>query len=251
MPSTEKISIPYHRDAGAAAYRIGLIALDSDIAAEADFHAMLPDDVMFYTTRINHLNPVSIENLKKLGPQLTDASKKLLPRQRLDVIAYSCTSGTVAVGYSEVALRVRNGGRPHVPVATPITAAVAGFKALGVRSISLLTPPPDSDNQSTGRFFEEYGIEVVNIGSFCLDDDIAIAEIPPEAIYAAALETYQQGAGGLFISSTALRAVETLQSIEQTLQKPILSAVQCLFWESLRLGGYSAPVAGFGQLLRI
>ena len=173
MPNTHKVSVGYQRDAGSAVHRIGLIALDSDIATEADFHSMLPDDVMFYTTRVHHVNPVSIENLRKMGPQLATAAAKLLPHQRLDVIAYSCTSATAALGYEEVASQVQAGGRAGVPVVTPITAAVAACKALGIASISLLTPHPDAVNQSTCEFFREQGIAVVNIGSFCLDDDIA------------------------------------------------------------------------------
>lgn len=251
MPTTTKVAVPRQLDHGSARHRIGLIALDSDIATEADFHAMLPDNVMFYTTRIQHVNPVSVENLRKMGPQLAAATEKLLPRQRLDVIAYSCTSATAALGYEEVAAQVQAGGRAGVPVVTPITAAVAGCKTLGVKSISLLTPHPDPVNQSTCRFFETHGIEVINIASFCLDDDIAIAEIPPSAIYAAALESCVQKADGLFISSTALRAVEIIEQAEEALQKPILSAVQCLFWQSLRLSGYQPPIDGFGRLLEL
>jgi len=251
MPTTKKLAIPRQHERDGRTHRIGLIALDGDIATEADFHAMLPENAMFYTTRIRHTNPISVANLKRLGPQLTEAAEKLLPEQRLDVIAYSCTSGTAALGFAEVESRIRKAGRPGVAVVTPITAALAGFESFAVGSISLLTPHPDSVNQSTCRFFERHGIEVANVGSFCLYDDLAVASVSPQAIYTAALETFQQGADALFISSTALRAVETLERIEREIQKPVLTAVQCLFWQSLRLSGYAAPVPGFGRLMMI
>ena len=47
---TVKVSTRFELDAGPARHRIGLIALDSDVATERDFHAMLPPDVMFYTS---------------------------------------------------------------------------------------------------------------------------------------------------------------------------------------------------------
>ena len=248
--TTSPVSVTYQPDTGAARHRIGLIALDSDTATEADFHAMLPADVMFYTTRVHHMNPVSVENLRKMGPQLGDAAGKLIPNQPLDVIAYSCTSATAALGYEEVAAQVRSGGRADVPVVTPITAAIAACEAFGTKSLSLLTPHPDPVNQSSRRFFEAHGVQVLNMASFCLDDDIAIAEIPPDAIYDAALEACSEKADALFISSTALRAVEIIEQAEEALDKCVLSAVQCLFWEALRVSGYLAPLNGFGRLLR-
>ncbi len=249
--ATRKIVAAHPRDGGPARHRIGLIALDSDVATEQDLHRMLPDDVMFYTTRVHHVNPVSVANLRKMGPQLAAAAGMLVPGQRLDAIAYSCTSATAAIGYDEVAAQVRAGGRPDVPVVTPITAALAGFAILGVESISLLTPHPDGVNQSTRRFFEAHGITVSNIGSFCLDDDIAVAEVPPRAIHEAALEACHADADALFISSTALRAAEIVEAAERALGKPVLSAVQCLFWHALRLAGCDAKIEGFGRLMRL
>lgn len=247
--ATRKVVTTHSQDGGPSGYRIGLIALDSDIATERDFHHMLPRDVMFYTTRVHHVNPVSVANLRKMGPRLAAAAGMLIPGQRLDAIAYSCTSATAAIGYDEVAAQVRAGGRPDIPVVTPITAALAGFEALGVETISLLTPHPDDVNQSTRRFLEAHGITISNISSFCLDDDIAVAEVPPRAIHQAAIEACH--ADALFISSTALRAAEIVEEVERALGKPVLSAVQCLFWHALRLAGCEAKIEGYGRLLRI
>ncbi len=247
--STVKVSTRFELDAGPARHRIGLIALDSDVATERDFHAMLPPAVMFYTSRIHCINPITVENLRRQGPLLRDAVKLLVPAQRLDAIAYSCTSGTVAIGYEGVASEIRAAGRPGVRVVTPSTAAIAGFAHLGVRSISLLTPYLDSVNQAMRAFLESHGIDVVNIGGFCMDDDREMARIPPDAIFDAALEVYDERADALFISCTAIRAVEIIERAEAALSRPVLSAIQTLFWQSLREAGYSAPVPGFGRLL--
>ena len=246
---TVKVSTRFELDAGPDRYRIGLIALDSDVATERDFHAMLPPDVMFHTSRIHCVNPITVENLRRQGPQLRDAVKLLIPDQRLDAIAYSCTSGTVAIGYEGVAREIRAAGRPRIPVVTPITSAIAGFAHLGLRRISLLTPYLDSVNQAMRRFLESCGIEVVNIGGFCMDDDREMARIPPEAIFDAALEVCDERADALFISCTAIRAVEIIERAESALARPVLSSIQTLFWQSLREAGYAAPVHGFGRLL--
>ena len=247
---TVKVATPYEGDGGPATYRVGLVALDSDVATEWDFHAMLPDDAAFYTSRIHCTNPVTIENLRKLGPQVSAATQLLIPGQRLDVVAYSCTSGTVAFGYDEIAAQIHSGGRPDATVVTPITAAIAGFERLGIKKISLLTPYIDSVNQAMRGFLEAHGIEVLNIGSFCLEDDIEMAELSPDAIHQAALEVCSSEADALFVSCTAIRAVEVIERTEIALGKPVLSAIQSLFWQSIRAAGYTKPIDGFGQLLR-
>ena len=262
--TTVEVSTRFEFDAGPARYRIGLIALDSDVATERDFHAMLPRDVMFYTSRIHCINPITVENLRRQGPMLRDAVNLLMPGQRLDAIAYSCTSGTVAIGYEGVAKEIRAAGRPGIqvvtpitsaigrpgiPVVTPITSAIAGFAHLGIRRISLMTPYLDSVNQAMRAFLESHGIEVVNIGGFCMADDREMARIPPEAILDAAIEVCDERADALFISCTALRAAEIVERAEAALGRPVLTAIQTLFWQSLRETGCSAPVPGFGRLL--
>ena len=57
-------------------------------------------------------------------------------------------------------------------------------------------------------------------------------------------------AAALFISCTAIRAVDVIEKIEQQLGKPVITAVQAMFWQSLRLAGFTGKVSGYGQLLR-
>lgn len=76
-----------------------------------------------------------------------------------------------------------------------------------------------------------------------------MARIPPETIVNAALEADRADADALFISCTAIRAVDVIEQIEKTLNKPVISANQALFWESIRVAGYQDPVPGYGKLL--
>ena len=247
--TTVKTNVPYDLTEGAPRHRIGLIALLTDEATERDFQRMKPDGAAYFTSRVRNASPVTIENLRKIGPELADSAAQILPGARLDSIAYSCTSGTVALGYDEVATQIGK-GRPGVPVTTPITAAIAGLNRMGAKRITLFTPYIDSVNQAMRGFLEEHGIEVLNIGSFCIENDLDMARLPPEAIRAAAIEAHHPEADAVFISCTAIRAVEILEDAEAALGKPVLSAIQCLFWESLRLAGYDKPIEGYGSLLR-
>lgn len=248
---TQVLDIDYELDAGPGRYRIGLVALATDHATERDFRNMSPgDDVQFFVSRLQNVNPVTIDNLRLMTPQLSQSTSLILPGSRLDSIAYSCTSGTVAIGFDEIRETLQL-PRPDVPCTTPITAALAGFGKFGIQRIVLLTPYTDSVNQPMRRFIESHGIEVLSIHSFNLEDDVEMAHIPPSAIREAALQVDRPDADAVFISCTALRAAEVIESVEQELNKPVLSAIQALFWEALRLAGCDRPVEGYGRLLRI
>ncbi|MGI9413192.1 MAG: maleate cis-trans isomerase family protein [Hyphomicrobiales bacterium] len=239
-------------DAGPAPYKIGLIALSTDMVTERDFSLMLPpgDEVMYYTARVPNVCPVTVENLRRMAPHLAEAAAQILPTTPLDVIAYSCTSGSVSIGPDEVAAQIHL-GRSGVEVVTPITAALAAFEALGIKRISLMTPYTDEVNRTMVAFIEPLGIEIANVAGFCLEDDQEMARLTPAGIRDAAIEITDPDADAVFVSCTGIRTAETLDAIEAALGKPALCSNQCMFWQSLRLAGYDKPVEGFGRLLKM
>lgn len=250
MSDTSELNVQYQLDAEAVSKRLGLIVLDTDETTERDCHNMLPTDgeLMFYTSRIKTVNPVTVENLKKHGPQLSNAVSLLLPDIQLDAIMYSCTSGTIAMGFEEVE-RQLNTGQHKVSVVTPITAAMAAFRALSIKSISMLTPYIDSVNKPMRKFIVENEVEVPYLNSFYVESDVDIARIPGDAIVAGAHECYREDTDALFISCTALRATDQIERLEAELGVPVLTSNQCAFWQAIRTSGYTKPVTGYGRLL--
>jgi maleate isomerase len=230
-------------------YRIGLITLATDETTESDFQLMLPADVAFFTARLLNENPVTEETLRGHLPQIRTAAAQLLPGAPLDVVIYDCTSGTVANGYEAIAAEV-HAVRGDVQVVTPITAALAGLEQLGAKRISVLTPYTPDVGDTVAGYLDDNGQTVVNVANFSIESDLEMARLSPASIRDAAIATCAQDADALFISCTAIRAVEVIEEIEQTLGKPVISSIQAEFWQSLRLAGYMAPIEGFGTLLR-
>jgi maleate isomerase len=62
---------------------------------------------------------------------LLNVTKDILPDQKLDCVAYGCTSGTIAAGYNSIFEKV-NAAKPNTKVTTPITAAIKALKKLKV-----------------------------------------------------------------------------------------------------------------------
>lgn len=246
---TIPVRVEYELDTHVAQFNIGLIALATDQTVERDFRNILPAEAAFFVSRVANINPCTVENLQTMAPQLTSATSLILPGADLDVVAYCCTSGTVAIGYDNVVENIQS-ARTGVACTTPITAALAGFEKLDLKRIAVLTPYIDEVNQPVRRFLEEHGINVIGLNSFNLEDDVVMGRIPTAAIYAAAREIDRPDADGIFISCTAVRAVDVIERLEQALGKPVLSSNQALAWQALRLAGYIDPISGFGRLLQ-
>ncbi|WP_299848394.1 hypothetical protein [uncultured Roseovarius sp.] len=245
------VSGTYQTDKGPGKHRIGLIVLSNDYVTERDFINMRPsDDVALFTSRVQNSQDCTLETLPRMAPHISDAAALLVPDGQLDVIAYACTSGTVVMGYEEVSARIcRN--RAEVKVVTPITAAMVAFRRLDAQRLSVLTPYTEDVNHAIADHLVENGKDVRAFTSFHIEDNEVMAALPTEAIFHAALEADQPDADALFISCTAIRAVDVIQQIEDTIGKPVVTANQAMIWQSLRWSGYQGEIANYGKLLHL
>jgi maleate isomerase len=248
-----RMHIPFELDAGIAARAaIGLIVLATDHTIEHEWRRMLGiDGVAFYESRIFNSSTVTPETLRQMETGLAHAAALIRPGERLDVMAYGCTSGAMVMGEETVFTRIRE-ARPAIPCTTPITAALAAFKALGVRSIALLTPYIDAINRMMRGYIEERGTAVPAMGSFNHGNDNEVARISPASVEAAVLSLgAEPSVDAVFVSCTSLRVAEHVEAMEAKLGKPVTSSNHAMAWHALRLAGYNEPVPGFGRLFKV
>ena len=245
--------MPFTFDRGIAhRAAIGLIVLATDQTIEHEFRQMLAiDGVAFYETRIHNAAEINPTTLAAMEKGMAGPTGLILPGSTLDVVAYGCTSGTVVIGEDKVFARIRE-ARPGIACTTPITAAIAGLKALGAQRIALLTPYIESVNQMLRRFIEARGIEVPVMGSFNHENDTEVARITPDSIRDAARRLVAAGRiDGVFVSCTSLRVAAIAEALEREIGVPVTSSNHALAWHCLRLAGYREPVAGFGSLFKL
>lgn len=238
-------------DDGPGRYRIGLLALANDYVVERDFMNLRPsDEVMVFTSRIPFEGDCTVENLSAMAPHLTAATSLLLPGGRLDAVVYGCTSGTALIGYEGVRAAVQ-AARPDVPCVTPVTAAQAAFRHLGIERIAVLAPYTDAVTRPLVANLGDAGLEVVKVSNFDIENSDDISAVVPSAIREGAGAADSSEADALFISCTDFRAVEVLAEIEAKLGKPVVASNQAMFWQALRQAGYMRPVPGYGRLLEL
>ena len=229
--------------------KVGLIALSTDQTIENDFQNIcnnLPVDI--FINRIHNKNPLTKENLLKMGEDLSSVTKKILPDEKLNTIAYGCTSGTIAIGEDNVKEKILS-AKPGSYVTTPVTSAIKAFKLMNIKKIALFTPYPDAVNKTILEYFTKKNIEVSSFASLNLNLDSEFANVDPNYILEISSKLETKNADALFISCTALPVLNILDKLEQTIKKPVLSSNQTLIWDTIRSIGYKSPIKGYGKLL--
>ena len=249
MTQSEILQHDITLDSVAPLGRIGLIALATDFNSEQDLRRMYPDGVEVFTNRVLNANPVTLQNLRNMASDISRAAGGILPGFNLDAMIYGCTSGTVANGAKNIEQLVQK-SCPGVPVTNPVSAALAAFAHLGAKRISILTPYTEEVNLEMAAYFTDHGIDVINIAGFGYQSDIDMTGIPPQEIAQAATKVCDDSADLLFISCTAIRASLVIETIEQTISKPVVSSNQALVWHSLKLIGYKQGIEGYGSLFK-
>jgi len=230
--------------------RIGLLALSTDLTIERDFQSIchsLP--INLFVNRIHNENPLTKENLLKMYDQLESITEKILPGEKINTVAYGCTSGTIAIGEDKVKEKIQL-AKPGCHVTTPITSAIKAFNKMNVKKIAVFTPYPESVNKTISEYLIKKNIKVTSFSTFNLDLDVDFAKIDPKYLSEILTKLNINDADALFVSCTALPALEILDGVEKKINKPVFSSNQTLIWDTIRSAGYKSSVEGYGKLLR-
>ena len=228
--------------------RIGLITLGSDFRIEKDFNnAIYGRDIDLYVNRIHCYNPLTNETLVKMADDITDVTKDILPDQKIDCVAYGCTSGTVAAGYGVIKDKV-NLAKPEAKVTTPITSAIKALNIMGINKISIFTPYTKTINDSVVDYFEKENININSLTYFDIESDLDIGKVDENYLFKVLSEIELADSEALFVSCTALPVLSIIDKLEKKLNKVVLSSNQTLIWDSLKEINYKEKIDGFGKL---
>ena len=228
--------------------RIGLITLASDFRIEKDFNNVIyGKEVDLYCNRIQCYNPLTNEMLKKMADDISKVTEDILPDQKLDCVAYGCTSGTIAAGYQSIFEKV-NLAKPNTKVTTPITAAVSALKTLRIKKLSIFTPYTDEINQSVINYFKKENIDIVELSYFDIASDLDIGKVDPGYLLDVLLKKDLSNSDALFVSCTALPVLSIIKDLEKKTGKIILSSNQTLFWDTLKQINFKNEFEGYDEL---
>ena len=228
--------------------RIGLITLGSDFRIEKDFNNVIYEkNIDLFVNRIHCHNPLSNKTLVKMAEDITNVTNEILPGQKLDCVAYGCTSGTVAAGYETIKSKV-NLAKPDAKVTTPITSAIKAIRTLDIKKISIFTPYTKIINNSVVDYFNKKKIIINSLTYLDLASDLDIGKVDQHYLFEVLSKINLEDSDALFVSCTALPVLSIIDKLEKKLNKIVLSSNQTLIWEALNLIGNKEPVRGYGKI---
>jgi maleate isomerase len=236
--------------------RIGLLTPNDDAVPESEFWTMTPEGVSVHVARVLLVDTRTFAD----PPHPDDATALLaaLPMQAI-VFAFTTTSYILGPG-GEEALKARLEKRSNgIPVLLTGAAAVAAFRALGVRRIALIHPPwfADEEQQLGITYFQNQGFDVVYANQMRLrglelarstDPLRKFTELYPAELYAFARTEVPATAEAIFFGGNGFRAIGMIAALEEELGRPVLTGNQVAFWYALRQAGVHAPVDGYGRV---
>lgn len=229
--------------------RIGMVVLASDYTVEHEFRAIITQPgVDVYHARIRNSPAITPETLAAMEPLITKTAELILPGDRVDVLAFGCTSASMVLGEKLVAERLL-AAKPMAKATNPITAAFAAFRALKAKRIAVLTPYRADVNAIVHAYITKAGFEVPVFGSFNEEQDPVVAAIDDDSLINA-VRTIIRGRAvdAVFVSCTSVRLAAAVARIEAATGLPVTSSNHAMAWHCLRLAGVSDAMPQHGKL---
>lgn len=232
--------------------RIGLVVLASDYTIENEFRQIFTQPgIDLFHARIANAPNITPQTLAAMGPGLTETAKRLLPDDRLDVLAYGCTSASMVLGPDTVNQALL-AAKPEARVTNPASAAFAAFDAFGAKRIAVLTPYRSDVNAVVRAGIEAGGYSVEVFGSFNEEMDPVVATIDSDSLKSAIRTIIRDRViDAVFVSCTSIRLMHLVAEIEAEIDLPVTSSNHAMAWHCLRLSGHTAPLPGKGRLFQL
>ncbi len=219
-----------------------MIVPASNTNAEPDCQLLAPPDVTLHVTRSGGYDVDAIPDsaeMRRFSRQALNQQIEMLRDARVEIIAYACTSATLAdgPGYDRdfCAEIERKSGLPAVTTAGALVEAVAD---IGASRVAFTSPYVPALARESIDFLQQCGIEVVAEAGF--EHDLSNLEqnaLTPEDAYRMGLAADREEAEALVISCTDYRALEAVSALEGQLGKPVVTSNSALMYVCLkRLG---------------
>jgi maleate isomerase len=228
--------------------RIGFIIPSSNRMVEPQMQRYMPEGVVPHFTRIGMTNRHKAP-LEQLLPRIIDAAE-LLADSKCDVTVLQCTGTSMSGGVDMDAKVIKDieraTGKPAVSAASSITAA---FDALGSKRLVFISESKQAGHDEKKKYLLEAGYDLVADKAVALagSDDYCI--MPAQLWLDTAVALRHDEADTYFISCANISSIDTIEVIERTLNRPVVTSNQAALWCSLRMAGIQDSVPSLGRLM--
>jgi maleate isomerase len=248
----------WNPDGSGSHARIGVLVPHNDVVPESDLWAMVPEGVSVHAARVplgwrsgSEPPPIGLDAVRAFAqPPHVDEAAALLADAPLNVITYVFTSSSYVLGPDgDTALKSRLEGRTRgIPVLISCLSVVLALRTLGAQRLALIHPPwyTAEIDRLGAEYFRNQGFEIVHAAAAQIEG--GQLSIDPAKVYEWACARVPASAEAVFFGGSGFRVVGTIEALEQTLNRPVLSTNQVVAWHALRLARVPAPVTHYGQI---
>jgi maleate isomerase len=248
---------------GWARTRIGVLTPQVDLNPESEFRALAGAAVSIHAARVAQKTydprettdrKIAIDRVRAFAdpPQVDDAAESLATAS-LHAIAYCFTSSSYMRGATDdAALKSRLEARTRgIPVVIAAMAAVTALNALTVKRFTLISPPWFSEelDQQGANYFRSQGFEVVSSGPASLPSDQLAVQ--PNAVFDWVRTRVPERAQAVFIGGNGFRSIGVIKALEDTLNRPVLTANQVAFWQALAFAEANVSIVNYGRVFAV
>ena len=217
------------------ARRLGLLLPSSGTVQEVDFYRRVPSHVTVHAARMRLPTTTEADEVRMLDAHVLPAAADLATI-RPDLVVFSCTSAGALRGREYEARLCRDiAVATGAPVVSTMEAVREELARLGVRSVAVVTPYPETLTGPVRAGLEAAGLAVPVAGGLGLTDSLEIAAVPPDAIARFAIETFRRGpADAVFVACCTFRAFDARNAIATALGVPVVTSNQAALDTALR-----------------
>jgi maleate isomerase len=236
--------------------RIGIFVPFTNTNLEADMALLRPDGVSYHFHRLGGYDQDEIpdsDQMAGMGAASIDEALTMIEGVKPDAILYGCTSATLSHGVAfdqDLSARIKaSSGAVSV---TAAGALVYALSSLNVGRIGFASPYVKQLNDCAIDFLGDAGFETVSRADVVGElDNYGQGNLSPEEVFELGLRADSPEAEAIVLSCTDMRAVETVQRLEDKLGKPVVSSNQAMIFQTCQALSIDTSGLGCGQLLEI
>ena len=229
---------------------IGLIFPPLDYPIPPDAKRLFPSGVRFIGNGVGLPGGMSIEGYEEAIPRVLPRAADLAREgaNLISVFGSSLTFYRGAAFNKELTDRVT--ALTGLPATTQSNGLVDGLKHVNARRVAVATAYTDTVTERLKVFLEEHGFEVVSakgLGYERIPEGAATQEILHELGVTAYASSNQ--ADALVMSCGALRTLDLIVPLEESIAAPVVSSTPHGLWHCARMLGLDARIEGYGKVM--
>ncbi len=220
----------------------------------SEFARVLPEGVACALLSLGVKN-LAQEEFERVSKLYFDSAMQLVEADEVNFITLGAPPVFAYMGYDkaeELARKIEK--TTGVPTMLYDQTIYHALHKLSAKKLVLVGPWKEELMERTTKMsLEKAGFEILNVKGLGLRTNMEAARQPPYAPYRLAKQAFEEArdAEAIFIQCPAWRVVETIETLEKDVGKPVVSVITAVVSAGLAAMNIREPVKGYGRLLEI